>query len=49
MIALSAASASLAEKMYAGEQPEGAAGAAPGKHGGDDVVDAEFKEVRDGH
>jgi molecular chaperone DnaK len=48
--ALTAASHSLAEKAYAGsaEQPApdaGNAGGAPG--GGDDVVDAEFKEVRD--
>jgi molecular chaperone DnaK len=47
--ALSAAAASQAEKMYGGEQAEPAPGAAPGGKGGDDVVDAEFKEVRDGH
>jgi len=49
--ALTAASHGLAEKMYGGgDQGEPPAGdAAPGGRGGDDVVDAEFKEVRDGH
>jgi molecular chaperone DnaK len=47
--ALSAASASLAEKAYAGDQTPGAGGGEPGKRSGDDVVDAEFKEVRDGN
>ncbi len=48
--ALTAASHGLAEKMYGGgDQGEPPAGAAPGGRAGDDVVDAEFKEVRDGH
>ncbi len=47
--ALTAASHGLAEKMYGGgDQGEPPAGdAAPGGRAGDDVVDAEFKEVRD--
>ncbi len=47
--ALTAASHSLAEKAYAGsaEQPSPDAGSAGGTSDGDDVVDAEFKEVRD--
>jgi len=48
--ALTAASHGLAEKMYGGgDQGEPPAGAAPGGRAGDDVVDAEFKEVRDGN
>ena len=46
--ALTAASHGLAEKMYGGgDQGEPPAGAAAGGRAGDDVVDAEFKEVRD--
>ena len=47
--ALTAASHSLAEKAYAGaaEQPAPDTGDAGSASGGDDVVDAEFKEVRD--
>ncbi|HEY0675252.1 MAG TPA: Hsp70 family protein, partial [Immundisolibacter sp.] len=46
--ALTAASHGLAEKMYGGgEQSEPPAGATAGGRAGDDVVDAEFKEVRD--
>jgi len=51
--ALGEASHKLAEQMYAqqGDQPGGEAGAQPGatesKAGGDDVVDAEFEEVKD--
>jgi molecular chaperone DnaK len=46
--ALTAASHGLAEKMYGGgDQGEPPAGAAHGGRAGDDVVDAEFKEVRD--
>ena len=50
--ALTEASSGLAQKLYA-EQAEGAAGAAPGgeeqaqSQSGDDVVDAEFEEVKD--
>ena len=48
--ALTAASHGLAEKMYGGDdQGEPPTGAAPGGRAGDDVVDAEFKEVRDGN
>jgi molecular chaperone DnaK len=48
--ALTAASHGLAEKMYGGgDQGAAPAGAAPGGRAGDDVVDAEFKEVRDGN
>ena len=49
MAALSQATTPLAQKMYA-EQPQGAADAQPGgadAKGGDDVVDAEFEEVKD--
>jgi len=51
--ALGEASHKLAEQMYAqqGDQPGAEAGAQPGatesKAGGDDVVDAEFEEVKD--
>ncbi|GAB4350905.1 MAG: molecular chaperone DnaK [Immundisolibacter sp.] len=47
--ALSAASHTLAAKAYAdnAEQPSPDTGSASGTSGGDDVVDAEFKEVRD--
>ncbi|MBC7161036.1 MAG: molecular chaperone DnaK [Immundisolibacter sp.] len=46
--ALTAASHGLAEKMYGGgDQSEPPAGAAAGGRAGDDVVDAEFKEVHD--
>ncbi len=49
--ALAEASHKLAERMYtqqAGEQPSGAgAGAAGGKKADEDVVDAEFEEVKD--
>jgi molecular chaperone DnaK len=50
--ALTEASSGLAQKLYA-EQAEGAAGAAPGgeeqaqSQSGEDVVDAEFEEVKD--
>ena len=48
--ALTAASHGLAEKMYGGDDQGGPpTGASPGGHAGDDVVDAEFKEVRDGN
>ncbi|MFC3606293.1 molecular chaperone DnaK [Stutzerimonas tarimensis] len=48
MAALSQATTPLAQKMYA-EQPQGAEGQEAGKNGqaGDDVVDAEFEEVKD--
>ncbi|NVJ66470.1 MAG: molecular chaperone DnaK, partial [Gammaproteobacteria bacterium] len=49
--ALSQASAKLAERMYAQAQQQAEAGAQPGAEqaqaGGDDVVDAEFEEVKD--
>jgi len=49
--ALAQASAKLAERAYAKAQPQGDAGAAGGAGGGsapkDDVVDAEFTEVKD--
>ncbi len=48
--ALSAASAPVAQKMYA-EQAQDATqqgGAQQDKPAGDDVVDAEFEEVKDG-
>jgi molecular chaperone DnaK len=50
--ALSAASATLAQKMYTSAEgaPGGASGAAGGSEGGkpgDDALDAEFEEVRD--
>jgi hypothetical protein len=35
--------------MHGGHPGEPPAGAAPGGRAGDDVVDAEFKEVRDGN
>ena len=57
MSALSAAAQKLGEKMYADQAPEGAAagaagagasaGAAPEPELEDDVVDADFKEVKD--
>ncbi len=50
MAAVSQASAPVVQKMYA-EQPQGGAEAQPGAddkaQGGDDVVDAEFEEVKD--
>ncbi len=49
--ALSQASAKLAERMYAQAQQQAEAGSQPGAEqaqaGGDDVVDAEFEEVKD--
>ncbi len=49
--ALAEASGALAQQAYAqsnaGEQPEGAAGAGPGGAKQDDVLDAEFEEVKD--
>jgi molecular chaperone DnaK len=54
--ALSAASASIAQKIYASANAPGAddgaagapgAGAGPGAAGKEDVVDAEFEEVKD--
>ncbi len=49
--ALSQASAKLAERMYAQAQQQAEAGAQPGaeqaSNAGDDVVDAEFEEVKD--
>ncbi|MDO9320134.1 MAG: molecular chaperone DnaK, partial [Pseudomonas sp.] len=49
MNALSEATTPLAQKMYA-EQPQAADAAAPGAEaaaGADDVVDAEFEEVKE--
>jgi molecular chaperone DnaK len=49
--ALAEASAAIAQQAYAGQQPAGEAGPGPsgqGAGGGkDDVLDAEFEEVKD--
>jgi molecular chaperone DnaK len=46
--ALSEASAGMAQRLYAEQQAAGAAGGAgAGAEGGDNVVDAEFEEVKD--
>ena len=56
--ALGEVSGKMAERLYAqtqggaggpGTGPEGPAGGQPGGGGKDDVVDAEFEEVKDGH
>ncbi len=50
--ALAEASAAVAQQAYAGQQPGGSGGPGPGPGGGasggkDDVLDAEFEEVKD--
>ena len=46
--ALTEASSSLAQRLYAEQSQQGGTGQASGAHdAGDDVVDAEFEEVKD--